>query len=138
MRIPDATSGKILIAAFLLAGLHSFAQSCASGDCQPGVIAGPYSAPETSENTAPNFPVCTSASCQASAWVNNQIEGIDAQQNIGTAYQFYDTAFNLDTNIAVGESAAGENAQVLQWVNFSSLQAFDKVTGQPIFTSSGG
>jgi hypothetical protein len=85
MRVPNTTNScKILIAAFLLAGLRLFAQSCGSGDCQPGVIAGPYSAPQTSENAAANFPVCTSASCQASAWVNDQIEGIDAQQNIGT------------------------------------------------------
>jgi hypothetical protein len=144
MTIPNATDscqtffGEILIAAFLVTGLQSFAQSCSSGDCQAGVISGPYSAPQASENTAPNFPVCTSASCQASAWVNNQIEGIDAQQNFGTPYQFYDNALNLDTNIAVGESTAGENAQVLQWVNFRYLQAFDKVTGQPIFTKSGG
>jgi len=115
-----------------------FAQSCGSGDCQPDVIAGPYSAPQTSENTAANFPVCTSAPCRASAWVNDQIEGIDAQQNIGTAYQFYDNVLNLDTNIAVGESAAGENAQVLQWMNSRYLQAFDKVSGQAIFTNSGG
>jgi len=131
-------SSTILIVACLLASLHSLAQSCASGDCQPGTIAGPYSAPEAAENTAANFPVCTSASCQASAWVNNQIEGIDAQQNVGTPYQFYDNALNLDTNIAVGQSAAGENAQVLQWANFRYLQAFDKVTGEPIFTKSGG
>lgn len=123
-------SSTILIAVCLLASVHSFAQSCASGDCQPGTIAGPYSAPEAAENTAANFPVCTSASCQASAWVNNQIEGIDAQQNIGTPYQFYDNALNLDTNIAVGPSAAGKNAQVLQWANFRYLQAFDKVTGE--------
>jgi hypothetical protein len=139
MRVPSVTNFfKMLIAAFLLAGLRLFAQSCGSGDCQPGVIAGPYSAPQTSENTAANFPACTSASCRASAWVNDQIEGIDAQQNIGTAYQFYDNVLNLDTNIAVGESATGENAQVLQWMNSRYLQAFDKVSGQPIFTNSGG
>jgi hypothetical protein len=115
-----------------------FAQNCVSGDCQPGIIVGPYSALETSENTAPNFSVCTSAACRANAWVNNQIEGIDAQQNISTPFQFYNSALNLDTNIAVGVSATGENAQVLQWVNFSSVQAFDKVTGQPIYTQSGG
>jgi len=96
MRVPSVTNFcKILIVAFLLAGLHSYAQSCGSGDCQPGVIAGPYSAPQTSENTAANFPVCTSASCRASAWVNDQIEGIDAQQNIGTAYQFSITCSTL-------------------------------------------
>jgi hypothetical protein len=117
---------------------YSFAQRCVSGDCQPGTIAGPYSASQASENTASNFPVCTSASCQANAWINNQIEGIDAQQNIGSPYQFYDNALNLDTNIAVGLSTAGENAQVLQWVNFRYIQAFDKVTGEPIFTNSGG
>jgi hypothetical protein len=33
---------------------------------------------------------------------------------------------------------SGHNAQVLQWVNDQYLQAFDKVTGQPIFTSPGG
>src|ERR1700688_1861059 len=122
MRVLDATITSITtLAACLLLNLSSFAQSCVSGDCQPGVIAGPYSAPQASENTMPGFPVCTSASCQADAWMNNQIEGIDALQNIGNPYQFYDKALNLDTNIAVGVSAAGENAQVLQWVNFSSV-----------------
>ncbi len=139
MRILNATTTCItILAVCLLLNLSSFAQSCVSGDCQPGVIAGPYSALQASENTSPGFPVCTSASCQANTWINNQIEGIDAQQNIGNPYQFYDNALNLDTNIAVGVSAAGENAQVLQWVNFRYVQAFDKVTGQPIFTNPGG
>ena len=133
------TAPKICVTvAWLLTSVYTLAQTCQSGDCQPGVIAGPYAATETAENTAPNFPVCKSSSCTTGSWTTDQIEGIDAQQNIGTSYQFYDGALNLDTNVAVGLTTKGKNAQVLQWVNSQYVQAFDKVTGDPIFTSSGG
>jgi hypothetical protein len=94
-------------------------------------------ASQTAEFTAPNFPVCNSASCTTGRW-GAGVKGIDAQQNIGTQYQFYDKAYNFDANIAVGPTVAGENAQVLEWVDFGYVQAFDKVTGQPIFTFNGG
>lgn len=106
------------IVAWLLTGLCSLAQGCQSGDCQPGVIAGPYSAPQVAENTASNFPRCQSLSCRTGLWTGDQIEGIDAQQNIGTSYQFYDVRLNLDTNIAVGPTATGEecaSASVGEW-----------------------
>jgi hypothetical protein len=126
------------IVTLLLTSIYSLGQSCTSGDCQTSVIAGPYSAPQAAEFTTPNFPVCRSTSCLSGSWSSDQIEGIDAQQNIGSAYQFYDNALNLDTNIAVGRSVTGRKAQVLQWVNSQYIQAFDKVTGQPIFTIAGG
>jgi hypothetical protein len=116
----------------------SLGQTCQSGDCQPGVIAGPFTAPESAENTAPNFPLCSGSLCTAGAWNQNQIEGIDAQQNIGTTYQFYDQVLNLDTNIAVGPTVTGENAQILQWVDSEYIQAFDKTTGQAIYGNAGG
>jgi hypothetical protein len=122
----------------VLTSAYALAQTCKSGDCQPGVIAGPYTAPQLAGYTSATFPVCKSAACTTGSWTGDQIEGIDAQQNIGVAYQFFDGALNLDTNIAVGSSASGVNAQVLQWVNFQDVQAFDKVTGNPIFTSAGG
>src|ERR1700733_5860550 len=127
-----------VIAACLMTSIGALAQTCTSGDCQPGPIAGPYTAPQVAEYTATNFPVCTSTSCVTGSWTTDQIEGIDAQQNIGSSYQFYDGTLNLDTNVAVGPTASGKNAQVLQWMNEQYVQAFDKVTGQPIFTSSGG
>jgi len=113
-------------------------QTCHAGDCQPGVISGPYSTVQTAENTASNFPLCKSAACTSGSWPG-QIEGLDAEQNIGSSYQFYDQgAYNIDTNIAVGRTLSGQNGQVLQWVNNFFIQAFDKVTGQPQFTFAGG
>jgi len=111
-----------------------------SGDCQQGTIAGPYTSAQVAEftSTAP-FPICTSLSCTQGSWGGDQTEGIDAQQNIGSEYQFYDANYyDIDANIAVGPTVSGENAQVLEWVNGQNVQAFDKVTGQPIFTFKGG
>jgi Abnormal spindle-like microcephaly-assoc'd, ASPM-SPD-2-Hydin len=117
--------------------VYSMGQSC-QGDCQTGQILGPYAAAQTAENTAVNFPQCVGSLC-GTIWNGNQTEGIDAQQNIGSQYQFYDqNYFNIDANIAVGPTVGGENAQVLEWVNGDYVQAFDKVTGQPIFTIAGG
>lgn len=133
------TSRTCVLFAWLLTSVCALAQTCPSGgDCQKGAVAGPYSASQVAENTATNFPICTSASCLAGSWSTDQIEGIDAQQDIGTGYQFFDATLNLDTNIAVGRTATGKKAQVLQWMNSQYIQAFDKVTGQPVFTSSGG
>ena len=123
----------------LFTSVCSLGQNCQSGDCQTGVIAGPYTASQTAENTAVNFPQCAGSSCATGAWNENQIEGIDAQQNIGSQYQFYDANYyNIDANIAVGPTVSGANAQILEWVNGQYIQAFDKVTGQPIFTFEGG
>ena len=69
------------------------------GDCQPGAIAGPYTAAQTAENTAGNFPQCVGSLCSTGSWNGNQIEGIDAQQNIGTQYQFYDQNYYNSTPI---------------------------------------
>ena len=116
----------------------SLAQAKCTGDCQKGVIAGPYTSAQVAEftTTAP-FAICESASCAQPLWDGDQIEGIDARQNIGTGYQFYDNGGpNIDDNIAVGPTVSGENAQVLEWLNGQYIQAFDKVTGQPIFTSN--
>jgi|HubBroStandDraft_6_1064221.scaffolds.fasta_scaffold00113_22 hypothetical protein len=139
MRIGIGTTAfkTCMIAAWLLTSMCALAQTCPSGDCQTGVIAGPYSAPQVAENTASNFLVCRSSSCVTGSWTSDQIEGIDAQQNIGSLNQFYDESLNLDTNIAVGRTAFGKRAQVLQWVNFLYVQAFDKVTGNPIFIGPG-
>jgi hypothetical protein len=129
-----------MLAAFLLAAISSFGQTCA-GDCQTGVIAGPFTAAQVSEYTsssANSFPVCTSSGCSADRSWKNGVEGIDAQQNLGTQYEFYDQNYNMDANIAVGPTVSGQNAQVLEWVNNQFVQAFDKVTGQPIFTNNGG
>ena len=124
---------------FVFTSVYSLGQGCQSGDCQMGAIAGPYTAAETAENTTPNFPQCVASSCATGPWNGNQIEGIDAQQNIGSKYQFYDDSYyNIDANIAVGPTVSGENAQVLEWVNGQFVQAVDKVTGQPIFTFTGG
>ena len=102
-------------------------------------MAGPYQAVQVAENTTTAFfTVCTSSGCSDKAWRKGQIEGIDAQQNIGTQYQFYDQTYNFDSNIAVGPTVSGQHAQILQWVNNQYIQAFDKVTGQPIFTNPGG
>src|SRR5208282_161921 len=94
---------------------------------------------QTAENTAPNFPQCVVSSCATGPWNGNQTEGIDAQQNIGSQYQFYDASYyNIDANIAVGSTESGQNAQVLEWVNGQYVQAFDKATSQPIFTFTNG
>jgi len=118
----------------------SWAKAQCTGNCQKGTIAGPYTSAQVAEftTTAP-FAICQSSSCTEGSWSEDQIEGIDAQQNIGSAYQFYDnTGPNIDDNIAVGPTVSGKNAQVLEWVNNQYIQAFDKATGQPIFTSVGG
>ena len=126
--------------AVILLTAPCFAGKCTSGDCQSGAIAGPYTAPQLAEYSSIGaLPICQSSSCTAGSWSGDQIEGIDAQQNIGTQYQFYDNAGpDFDANIAVGPTVSGGNAQVLEWVNPGFVQAFDKVTGQPIFTFTGG
>ena len=122
---------------FVFTGAYSMGQSC-QGDCQTGAIVGPYTAAQTAENTDVNFPQCVGSLCGA-GWNGNQLEGVDAQQNIGSQYQFYEqNYYNIDANIAVGPTVSGENAQVLEWVNGDYVQAFDKVTGLPIFTIAGG
>jgi hypothetical protein len=132
-----STSVRIsLLTGLLFSSISALAQ-CQSGDCQTGTIAGPYTAAQTAEYVATNFPVCTSSTCTTGHW-GSGIGGISAQQNIGTEYQFYDKAANFDDNIAVGPTVQGKNAQVLEWVNFGFVQAFDKVTGRPIFTVNGG
>jgi hypothetical protein len=128
-----------MLAALLLAAVFSPGQTCQSGDCQTGSIAGPFSAAQVAEYSSVNaFPVCTSSGCTVTRAWKNGIEGIDAQQNISTQYQFYDQVSNIDANIAVGPTVSGQKAQILEWVNNQFMQAFDKVTGQPIFTISGG
>jgi hypothetical protein len=127
----------------VLLAMPSFAKTCSSGDCQQGTIAGPYTAAQVAEFTSTSnraFPICQSSTCTEGSWGGDQTEGVDAQQNIGDGkYQFYDSAnYNIDANIAVGPTVSGENAQVLEWVNGQYVQAFDKVTGQPIFTFEGG
>ncbi len=125
--------------AVLFFAVPSLAQACTSGDCQQGTIAGPYSAAQVAEFTVTDpYPVCKSSFCKEKVWNGDQIEGLDAQQNIGTSYQFYDGTLNLDANIAVGPTVTGKNAQILEWVNSQFIQAFDKVTGRPIFTFAGG
>jgi hypothetical protein len=122
---------------FVFTSAYSMGQSC-QGDCQTGAIVGPYTAAQTAENTDGNFPQCVGLSC-GTGWIGNQLEGIDAQQNIGSQYQFYEqNYYNIDANVAVGPTVSGENAQVLEWVNGDYVQAFDKVTGLPIFTIAGG
>jgi hypothetical protein len=115
----------------------ALAQTC-RGDCQPGMISGPFTAAQLAEyNTTSPFPTCHSSACTSGTWKGDQIEGIDAQQDIGGQYQFYDDESpDIDDNIAVGPTVSGQNAQILEWVNAQFVQAFDKVTGQPIFTSS--
>lgn len=126
---------------FTLLVTPSLAKACpGGGDCQPGAIAGPFTTTQVAEytTTAP-FPICQSGVCTSGSWNGISIEGIDAQQNIGTGYQFYDNLGpNIDDNIAVGPTVSGQNGQVLEWLNPQYIQAFDKVTGQPIFTSLGG
>src|SRR5271169_6817653 len=126
----------------VLLAAPSFAGTCSSGDCQDGAIAGPYNAAQVAEFTTTStrvFGICQSSSCTGGSWSGDQTEGVDAQQNIGSQYQFYDmNYYNIDANIAVGPTVSGQNAQVLEWVNGQYVQAFDKVTGQPIFTFKGG
>jgi len=133
---------KYRVLAIALLATPSLAIACPSnGDCQTGTIAGPYAAAQVAQHTttAP-FPICDSLACTSGSWSGDSIEGIDAQQNIGTTYQFYDNAGgpDFDDNIAVGPTVSGQNAQVVEWVNAQYIQAFDKVTGQPIFTYAGG
>jgi len=132
-------SAKIcMIAALLFASMCASGQTCKSGDCQTGAIAGPFTAAQVAEYSSTNpFSVCTSSTCTSVRNWSTGVEGIDAQQNIGTQYQFYDQDYDVDANIAVGPTVTGKNAQVLEWVNNQFLQAFDKVTGQPIFTNNG-
>ncbi len=122
----------------ILLATPSFA-TC-SGDCQQGAIAGPYTAAQVAEFTSAGaFSICQSSSCTQGSWSGDQTEGMDAQQNIGGEYQFYAANYyNIDANIAVGPSVSGQNAQILEWINGAFVQAFDKVTGQPIFTFKGG
>jgi len=128
------------LAIILVASTSAAKAECTGGDCQPGTIAGPYSSTQVAEHTTTGaFSICQSPSCTGGSWSGDQIEGIDAQQDIGGHYQFYDQGtLNIDDNVAVGANVSGKNAQVLEWVNGSFVQAFDKVTGQPIFTSVGG
>ena len=129
-----------MLAALLLATISSTGQTCQSGgDCQTGTIAGPFSAAQVAEYSSANaFAICTSPACTTNRYWGKGIEGIDAQQNVGSQYEFYDQAYNIDANIAVGPTVSGQNAQILEWVNNQYVQAFDKVTGQPIFTNNGG
>jgi hypothetical protein len=129
-----------MLVALLLVAISSTGQTCQGGDCQTGALAGPFTAAQVAEFSSANaFAVCTSSACTANRYWGNGIEGIDAQQDIGSAeYGFYDQAYNIDANIAVGPTVRGQNAQILEWVNNQWVQAFDKVTGQPIFTVSGG
>lgn len=124
----------------ILLATPAFAKAQCTGDCQVGTIAGPYTSAQVAEytTTAPFF-ICQSVLCTSGSWSGDQIEGIDAEQNIGTPYSFYDSQGpNIDDNIAVGPTVSGENAQVVEWLNAAYIQAFDKVTGQPIFTSING
>lgn len=130
---------KNLALGIILLATPALARPC-SGDCQSGTIAGPYSASQVAEfsTTAP-FPICQSSACTQGSWSGNQVEGVDAQQNIGGNYEFYDNeSQNIDDNVAVGPTVNGQNAQVLEWVNAQFVQAFDKVTGLPIFTTAAG
>jgi hypothetical protein len=130
---------KSWVVTALMLTVPAFAKA-ATGDTQKGTISGPFTAAQVAAytTTAP-FPICQSAACTTGTWSGDQIEGIDAVENLGTAYQFYDNQNpDIDDNIAVGPTVSGQNAQVLEWVNGEYVQAFDKVTGQPIFTSAGG
>lgn len=127
-----------ILVLFFSISVCAWGQTC-QGDCQTGAIAGPFSANQVSEFSSTDpFAVCTSSNCTTARTWTYGIEGIDAQQNIGSQYQFFDQDYNIDENIAVGPTVSGQNAQVLEWANNQFLQAFDKVTGQPIFTVSGG
>lgn len=117
------------------------AKPCTSGtDCQKGTISGPFTSAQVAEFTTTGpFPICQSSGCTSGSWSGVSIEGIDAQQNIGTSYAFFDDQGpNIDDNIAVGPTVSGRNGQVLEWLNNNFIQAFDKVTGDPIFTDISG
>jgi hypothetical protein len=132
-------TAKVGLLTVLLAS-PSVGKACSAGDCQQGTIAGPYTSAQVAEftSTAP-FPICGSISCTQGSWGGDQTEGVDAQQDIGGSYRFYDADdYNIDANVAVGPTVTGKNAQILEWVNDQYVQAFDKVTGQPIFTYAGG
>jgi hypothetical protein len=127
-----------LLVICMLSGVAGAIQVCPNGDCQPGSIAGPFSAPQTAEYTHSNFQRCSGSACGTGFNGTNQIEGIDAMQDIGGSYQFFDQTLNIDENIAVGPNITGQHAQVLEWANTHSIQAFDKVTGEPLYSVSGG
>lgn len=129
---------KNLFVMCLLSGVAGAIQVCTSGDCQSGSIAGPYSASQTAEYTHANLQRCSGSACGTGFNGTNQIEGIDAMQDIGGAYQFFDQTLNIDANIAVGPAISGQHAQVLEWTNTRNIQAFDKVTGEPVYSISGG
>jgi len=132
----NKTLGMLLSGLLLTAYAQAKGQTCTSGDCQVGTIAGPFNASQSAENTATNFSICKATACTTGNWTG-QIEGIDAQQFIGTGNQFYAAGVkNVDANIAVGAAMAGKHAQVLEWVNPHTIQAFDKVTGAPVYSSS--
>jgi len=98
----------------VLMATPAFAQATCKGDCQPGTIAGPFTAAQVAEysTTAP-FSICQSVACTTGTWSGDQIEGIDAVQNTGTGYQFYDNQNpDIDDNVAVGPTVSGQNAQV--------------------------
>ena len=104
MRIADYRLA--LATALVLLAFPAIAKPCTGGDCQQGVMSGPFVAPQIAQftTTAP-FAICQSVQCSSGAWSGLSIEGIDAQQNIGTQYQFYDNqGANIDPNIAVGPS----------------------------------
>ena len=131
------TLGTWLCGLLLTVSTQALSQTCTNGDCQAGTVSGPFTAPQQAESTASNFPICTTPGCTTGTW-NGQIEGIDAQQNIGKSTQFYDSGpHNIDPNIAVGATLAGKHGQVMEWVNTQFIQAFDKVTGAAIYSSSG-
>src|SRR5579863_314694 len=133
-----ASMRNCLLAIVVLTSIGSWGQGCQSGDCQPGTIAGPFMAAQTAENTVANFPRCEGSLCGKKSWYKNQIEGIDAKENLGTPYRFYDEVLNMDTNIAVGPNVTKGKAQILQWVDPGDIQAFDKKTGKPIYGSAKG
>ena len=87
----------------VLLATPSFAITCTSGDCQQGKIAGPYTTPQVAELTTTStsvFGICQSSACTQGSWDGDQTEGMDAQQNIGGQYQFYDVNYyNIDPNI---------------------------------------
>jgi hypothetical protein len=123
----------------LLLATPSFAKSQCTGNCQPGTITGPFTAAQVAQYTSTGaLPTCTTYPCSVGSnyWDGtDQIEGIDAQQNIGNYFQFYDNSGpNIDDNIAVGPTISSGNAQIVEWVNGSFIQAFDKATGQPMYT----
>ena len=129
-----------VVGIFLLVSTAGAVATTCNGDCQAGTVSGPFTTSQVAQytTTAP-FNICQSGTCTSGNWSGVSIEGIDAVQNLGTSNQFFDNQGpNIDPNIAVGPTVSGQNAQVLQWVNASYVQAFDKVTGQPIFTKLGG